>query len=271
MTSTEVAIRDQFTVSSPESITAVLAEALEGITANDLDLTRVKVPSGGGISWEIPTGDDDNPEVLQELVGVVIDNYRVDWLYVDEFSGGNEAPDAYWVKGKFVYANDVALEAGVLDGVHCDDQPLNEYGTKGKGRAIQSRWRIFVVRPGELFPLQIDLPPMSKGNFVSYKNKVVLGRKLKQPHEVITSLILKRADSGGGISYSQAHFSLVDVLTEEQTSYFAAQRTAFLPLTRRNYADRNGKETITSSEVVQTVDSPDDIPTNLDALADTIV
>ena len=45
-----------------------LAEDMDGMQMN---FPRVKIPSGGALQYEIPTGDPDNPDYAKTLTGVI--------------------------------------------------------------------------------------------------------------------------------------------------------------------------------------------------------
>ena len=48
-----------------------LAEDMEGMQMN---FPRVKIPSGGSLQFEIPTGDPDNPDYAKTLTGIILFN-----------------------------------------------------------------------------------------------------------------------------------------------------------------------------------------------------
>ena len=49
-----------------------LAEDMDGLS---LSLRRVKMPAGGALQYEIPTGDPQNPDYARSLVGVILYNH----------------------------------------------------------------------------------------------------------------------------------------------------------------------------------------------------
>ena len=75
---------------NPAEIIEIIRENTggDGLTARDLD--RVKIPSGGGAAWELPSLEGG--EVAKEFVGVVLlhKNARVFWKQGMEETGGKD-------------------------------------------------------------------------------------------------------------------------------------------------------------------------------------
>lgn len=209
----------------------VWEEEMEG--TEEIRFPKVKVPGSGGTAWEVPGDEPDDFDHVKEIVGVVVDDYSIDSFYVDEYDGGNEPPDALWIAGDFVEANERAIEAGVIPGVKAKDQPLNKFGTGrgGKGKAISNRWRLFVMRSGEMIPTQVDVPVMSRRNWTDFKQMRIVGRGHRVP-EVVVRMGLKRETSSGGVPYAQIVFGIAQVLPPEQAAFYLQQREAMRPFTR---------------------------------------
>ena len=51
-----------------------LAEDMDGMT---MSLPRVKIPAGGALQFELPTGDPQNPDYVRSLVGVILYNHAI--------------------------------------------------------------------------------------------------------------------------------------------------------------------------------------------------
>jgi len=234
MTSTEVAQAQSFAIVSQEAADAFRA-ALEGAGPEDLDLPRIKVPGSGGTIWEVPSDDPDEPDHEKAITGVIVDHYASDVLYVDEYSGGNEAPDAVWINGQFVSANEKAVAAGVIPGAPRDEQPLAQWGSAADGssaKAISQRWRIFLVREGDLLPSIIDVPTMSRKAWINFNAMRIAGRGFKTT-DVVVSLSLTKKTNKGGIDYAAIVPKLEFVLEDDARAHFAAQAESLKALTRR--------------------------------------
>ena len=72
MAKNEVATMDSFNLVTlaNSDLAEAIAEELDGL--GNLPYDKVKIPSGGGLAFEIPGDDEDNPESSTELVGVIL-------------------------------------------------------------------------------------------------------------------------------------------------------------------------------------------------------
>src|SRR5690606_16042612 len=196
-----------------------MMEELEGL---ELTFDRVKIPSGGGLAFEIPL-DDDEVDTVKEIVGVIVDHHRVNAYWPAAFSGQGGPPVCSSVDGKTGVALPEAEVAWAGRENACATCPFNQFGSAddGTGKACKNMVRLYVLREGEAFPLMLTLPPTSIRNWASSLAKRVLGRGLR-PHQVVTRIGLKREQSRSGIAYSQATFKLAGVLsTELQAQMYA--------------------------------------------------
>lgn len=192
---------------------AVIMEELEGL---ELTFDRVKIPSGGGLAFEIPV-DDDEVDTVKEIVGVVLDHHRVNAFWPASFSGQGQAPACASMDGKTGVATPGAPVAWAGRAQSCAECPLNQWGSDeagSGGKACKNMHRIYIVRQGDVFPLLLTLPPTSIRNWANYLAKRVLARGLR-PYQVVTKITLKKEQNRSGITYSQAVFKLVGVLNEQ--------------------------------------------------------
>lgn len=195
-------------LSDPQGILEIIQMNLQDIEPR---FDRVKIPSGGGLAFELP--GDDQPEIAQEIVGVILDHYKVNAYWKDRYSGANNPPDCSALDGQI----------GVGDpGGQCATCPYNqfgsavdEHGNPTRGKSCKNLHRVYILREGEVFPILIALPPTSISNFTNYMKRLC-GRKPVPFFGCITKIKLQKATSSTGIVYSQAVFSKVADLSKEE-------------------------------------------------------
>lgn len=176
------------------------------ITAFDLD--RVKIPTGGGKLWSIPSIDGD-PEDTRTIDGVIVYHRepRAFWKTAFASSGGGTPPDCSSQFGDFGVG-----EYGVGSVAHpsgdCKTCPMAEWGSaplrdgqdKSRGQWCKQMKLTFVLRDDALLPLALFLPPTS----LVPMRKYLLGLASHGQHysSVVTRFTLDGATSDGGIDYS---------------------------------------------------------------------
>lgn len=121
-----------------------LADDMEGLT---LSFPKVKIPAGGSLQFELPTGDPENPEYVRFLQGVILFHH---------------ASGAYWPEGMEYDDNTVPL-CSTVDGKQgygtpggaCAACELNRYGTAtdGKGKACKNTQLLSESSNGTIFSL----------------------------------------------------------------------------------------------------------------------
>jgi len=200
------------------------AEEMDGLT---LSFPRVKIPSGGGLAFEVPGDDPENPDAVKELVGVIVDHHPVNAYWADKYAGANNPPDCASIDGK------VGVD---LDGNRkpCNSCPMNEWGTAedGRGKACKNMHRVYILREGEMLPLLLTLPPTSLKNLSDYIALRIVSKGMRS-YGVVTKVSLKKAQNAGGINYSQAVFSLAGKLAPAQVTAMADYSLGIKSMTRQ--------------------------------------
>lgn len=123
----------------------------EGI--NSFDLDRIKLPTGGSTSWEIPTLE--GTESAQEIVGVPIYWHDGRVLFDGEFTGESKPP--------LCGSNDGIRGEGEPGGL-CSECPFSQWESDpkgGRGQACKSIRLLFIIRKGDMLPVVIPCPPTS--------------------------------------------------------------------------------------------------------------
>ncbi|AOY74711.1 hypothetical protein [Clostridium formicaceticum] len=187
-----------------EEIKEAMLQEMEGL---ELSFDRAKIPSGGGLAFEVPGEEADRPQLLQELVGVMVDHHPVNGYWQEKYTGGSNPPDCSSMDGK---------KGEGSPGGDCKTCPLNEFGSDEdrKGKACKNMHRIYLLKSGEMLPLLLTLPPTSLKNFSNYMAKRII-TKGHRSYSVVTKITLKRTQSSSGIPYSQAQFTVAEVLEKD--------------------------------------------------------
>ncbi|GFI25369.1 hypothetical protein IMSAGC012_00476 [Lachnospiraceae bacterium] len=201
------------------TISGDLAEAvkeeMDGLGAIPFD--RVKIPSGGGLAFELPGEEEDETESATELIGVILDHNPVNAYWANKFAGGNEQPDCSSFDGK----QGVDRLTGEIKS--CETCPYNQFNSDGTGKACKNVHRVFMLQEGNPVPLILSLPPTSLKYMRNYIAKRVLLKGFRC-WQVLTKITLKKEKSKDGITYSRTAFAFVDKLTPEQEKQTEAMR-----------------------------------------------
>lgn len=194
-----------------------IAEEMDGLGTIPFD--RVKIPSGGGLAFELPGEDEDHPISSTELVGVIIFHHPVNAYWKEKFAGGNESPDCASIDGKV----GVEKETGCMK--NCADCEFNKFGSDGDGKACKNAHRVYILREGNPVPLILVLPPTSLKSLRDYIGKKILLKGIRS-YEAVTKITLKKEKNASGIAYSRAVFDFVSKLTPEQVAEAKAMAEA---------------------------------------------
>ena len=182
----------------------VMRENLGGQALTPNDLQRIKVPSGGGIVWEIPTLDDT--EDVAEFEGIIVFHKFQNAYWREEYDGSNNPPDCA--------APDA--EYGIGDpGGACAKCPMNEFGTarKGAGKACKNTKILFILREGQILPTALNVPPTSLRSVKNYL--LSLASAGITYYGAITKFGLEKDKNVNGITYSKIVLRLKEKLPLE--------------------------------------------------------
>ena len=203
MSKNELTTNSGFMSLAEFDLTDGLAQELDGLEGG---FERIKIPSAGSTVFEVPGDDPAQPDAVKEFSAVILYHHPLYAYYKSKYTGGSQPPDC----GSF----DGVIGTGDPGG-NCQKCPYNQFGSGENGsKACKNRRRIYVLREGEIFPLLLSLPTGSLKEFSRYIKRLL--SKGKKSNSVVTKFSLKKATNSGGISYSQAQFTLDRVLTPQE-------------------------------------------------------
>lgn len=194
-----------------EDLAQMLNEELDGLGQVPFD--TVKIPSGGGLAFELPGDDPDTPETTQTLLGVMVHHHPINTYWEHDFDGSGNLPDCSSLDGKR------GLDVKTGEVRDCAACPFNQFGSgkNGVGKACKNGHRIYLLRENEALPILLTLPPTSLKAFKEYLAKRLV-MKGKRSTEVLTAIKLKKEKNGDGIVYSACIFSKAGDLTKDQAA-----------------------------------------------------
>lgn len=202
-----------------EELTELLTDNLGDESFSPGDLTRIKVPAGGGTTFEIPTpkGEIEVKEI--EAVVLKVAPVRLYWKQgFDEAGGEGTPPDC---------RSDDLIHGHGDPGGECASCPMNQWPEDGsrKAKPCSERRIIYVLPPTSLLPYALSCPVKSIGNWKSYC--LALSSAGVSVYKTTTVISLKKEKNNNGISYSQLSFRQGRPLTPEQTAMVKAYRDSF--------------------------------------------
>ena len=188
------------------NLSASLSEEMQGL---NLTFDRIKVPSGGGLAFEVPSDNPDNPDLAKEIKAVILYHNPVQAYYKEKFTGGNEAPDCSSFDGI------AGIEKDTGEVKACRECELNKFGSgENGGKACKTKRRIFLLLENSAIPVIFSLPTTSLNDFSKYILRLV--GKNKKSFQVVTKFTLKKEQNAGGITFSKVVVATERDLTENE-------------------------------------------------------
>lgn len=199
-------------LASAEFSMEALMEELDGLGAISLD--KVNIPSGGGLAFEVPGDDPDNPDIVQEIKGVVLYRHASNGYWSSKFGGEDKTPDCFSDDGK------LGVVKATGECRECAKCPLNQFAEDGSGKSCKNMQNLYILREGAMLPIQLVLPPTSIKNLRDYVGKRLLCRR-KKLSGVVTSITLRKAENKAGTKYAVANFAYKGDLSPQQIQEMA--------------------------------------------------
>jgi len=211
--------------------TASREALLEEFDGLPMSIERIKIPSAGGVAFEVPGENPDDPDMVKVLEAVIVDKYPVNSYFAKEYTGEKVPPDCSSTDGKLGYAPPESVVDWAGGSNHCATCHLNQFGSDPKGgKACANKYRLYLLFSGDMFPKLLTLPAGSLKAYGDYARRIV--GKGYLAHQVLTKITLKKERSNGGIEYSQAQFAMAGVLSPEEQAKIAEYASSIKAMTR---------------------------------------
>lgn len=202
-----------------QELRELIEENLGGDSLSVRDLDRVKVPAGGGTTWEVPTFEGEVHS--KEIRGIVI-HRATRRAYWPKKELSEDPPDC---------ASNDGIEGVGEPGGACAECPFNEFqsGHDGISKACKEMRQLFILTEDSLIPIVVTIPPGSLANVKAYFLRLL--RAQKKSTDVVTVLSLEKAKSKGGIDFARVVLNAGQQLEPEAAvairEYAQAMQPAF--------------------------------------------
>ncbi|MFR8333798.1 MAG: hypothetical protein ACLU9S_16665 [Oscillospiraceae bacterium] len=143
---TALAVADNFQLMNryegidPELLAELQDEMDDLDPESGITCLKIKIPSGGGLAYEVQTDEEDDAEYMKQIDGVVIFTHRANGFWPGAYGSGedqNQPPACASMDGKTA----IWTDTGELRS--CEGCPYNEYGSgadqtgAGPGQGLQ--------------------------------------------------------------------------------------------------------------------------------------
>lgn len=223
---TALAVLEEYRLPAVNGEMAVaMEEEMDGLSVR---FDRVKIPSGGGVAFEVPGDDPESPDIVKELCGIIVDHYPINAWWEKEYDGSKNPPDCSSLDGR------VGIDKATGEKIMCASCPKNQWGSNrrgGNGKDCKNMRRIYLMQEDSPFPLLLALPPTSLQNFSDYISKRVVG-KGRRSYGVVTKITLKKDTNTDGIVYSKAVPVVGAILNNALRDKMAEYAASIKPFTR---------------------------------------
>jgi hypothetical protein len=166
---------------------------------------KIKIPSGGGLAYEVQTDEEDDAEYMKQIDGVVIFTHRANGFWPGAYGSGedqNQPPACASMDGKTA----IWTDTGELRS--CEGCPYNEYGSgadqtgkQGRGKACKNMRRLYLMMSGDPNLYLLTVPPTSIKDVNRQLAKILAGGV---PYTgMILRFTLEKATNANGVAYSK--------------------------------------------------------------------
>ena len=243
-------------VSDSKFSSAELADDMDGL---QLSFQRAKIPGGGVLQFELPGEDPENPDYVQTLEGVILFNHSANsyWPAGSEYDD-NTPPQCQSVDGKVGYGDPGGI---------CEACDYNKFGSdpNGGGKACKNMRVLYLLRSGEMMPIQLSLPPTSIRPYTTFVNSAFLLRGRRVCSGLVQIGLRKGARNG--FTYSVATFKKLRDFEGEELAQVCAYADSFRDQIKQTLSERASQNEAQAGDGVERVSASRVMPDNGDHFA----
>lgn len=164
---------------------------------------KIKIPSGGGLAYEVQGEEESDVEYMKEINAVIVFTHRMGGYWPGSYGDDDQKiPLCSSMDGK----TGLNTETGEL--TSCDTCPLNQFGSatdqKGgpaKGKACKNMRRLYMMMDGDPNFYLLTVPPTSIRDVNKQLAKIMAGGV---PYTgLVVRLTLEKTQNAAGVAYSK--------------------------------------------------------------------
>ncbi len=232
-------------LSDSSDVALAISEEMKG---EQLELPKVKIPSGDGIMFSIKHPGEQRPEMCEYIEGIVIFHHKMNSYWSGVYGSGDAMPDCVSLDGEF------GTETATGEYRYCETCPRNKFdsdpaGTGGK--ACKNGERLYILRDGEYLPLQFILPPSALKGWRMFKQSLIIPRGKKPSLRTFAAVIriaLTTDTNAKGTVYAKPTFELTGMVPEENIEGIIGYAESFKKAASRSIATQSDFIPVDSSD-----------------------
>lgn len=211
-TSTELALMDNFKIANryegidPELLAELQDEMEDLDPESGIDCRQIKVPSGGGIAYEVQGEDEGDADSVKEIEAVIVFTHRLNAYWTGSFGSASNPEDKIPTCSSMDGKTGFCPSTGEV--INCESCPWNQYGTgtdeKGnpsRGKACKNMRRIYMMMDGDPNFYLLTVPPTSIKDVNKQLAKILAGGT---PYTgMIVAFGLEKVKNSNGVAYSK--------------------------------------------------------------------
>ena len=183
----------------------IMLSAFDQLGLSNFQLNQLRIPAGGMTAWEVESLEGTTVEQELEVVLLAMKGNQKSWWAVPIEEGGAGVPPSCSSTDGRTGIGVNTLAADAAPGEHsCHECNWNQFGTARNGsnaKDCSDFALLFFFTKGSRIPSLLTVPPTSLRKLQGYVLKLIdAGKRMEG---CVTTMRLVKAQSGGGIQYSQ--------------------------------------------------------------------
>ncbi len=188
----------------PELLDEIKDEMQDLDPESSIIFRHIKIPAGGSLAYMVDGDNEDDPEPMKTISGVIVFTHRTNGYWEGAYGDGEQGkiPLCSSIDGKTGYDR---RENRTRD---CGACPMNQFGSardqfgnSGKGKACKNMRRLYIMMDGDPNFYLLTVPPTS---IRDVGNQLATIMASGTPYTgLIVKLTLSKAHNAGGIEYSK--------------------------------------------------------------------